>query len=156
MKYPAFKSASAVIACLISGAAIAQGGPTLAETKKFIADSFPLCEPYFDGQVNDSIDIQGSRVQIQNLQDGWRQRGKYSRHVSTVDLRKVRVELSRNDGRIIGVQFFCEEVGCSTQELSNQRDGNVLIGCAGDRGERLFKAFKHLQSFTGGPKKPLF
>ena len=142
-----------ILIATICDIAIAQTSPTQAETEQFIKEHYPLCDSRNTGEINESIEISGQRVAMNRSQgggpDGNRNRSMY---VVTIYLTKVRIE-----GRKGGLSFMCEQAGCSTNSWRpSENDHSPELSCLGERGDRLFKAFQHLQSFTGGPKKSLF
>lgn len=145
--------APAIFTATFAGIAIAAESPTRAETERFIIDTFPLCVSRMVGEVNESIDIAGRIITI-NLSQWAEELGRKRRtaYVNKIDLTKVTIS-----GNWAGVSFECEEAGCFTSTARWEGDDeNGQLNCSGERGERLFKAFRHLQSFTGVPKPPLF
>jgi hypothetical protein len=136
----------------------AQTSPTQAETERFIIDNYPRCNSRNTGEVNESIEIVGQRIAMKRSQGRGPTGRDYARmYVVTVYLTKVKIEEARGGYATGGVIFECDEdeVGCSSSTFVAGKDNeSVELSCEGERGDRLFKAFRHLQSFTGGPPKP--
>ena len=131
----------------------AQASPTRAETEGFIIDNFPLCQSRMVGEENESIEIVGQRIAMKRSQGSGPGGRKNARmYVVIVYLTKATIE-DVSTGSVI---FRCDEqVGCSSSTFVAGKDNDsVELSCQGERGARLFKAFRHLQSFTGGPSKP--